>query len=58
MNIIEAAEFLIQGKKIFSERPNFPVHLNPLGLVVFDDGEAPPVHIQDLLSNKWSVVDE
>ena len=58
MNIIEAAEFLIQEKKIFSERPDFPVHLNPLGLVVFDCGEAPPLHIQDLLSNNWSVVDE
>lgn len=58
MNIIEAATYLQRGRKVWLRDPAWPVHLDGEGFLAFDDGRTPPVIIDDLLSEKWTVVDE
>ena len=57
MNIIEAAKALKEGKKVYDFRPDYPVMLDARGMVVFTDGYEPAVHVDDLLSETWKVVE-
>ena len=59
MNIIEAAKALKAGKTIALDegRALWPVHAED-GLVVSQSGIPGYVYVEELLSDKWSVVDE
>ena len=61
MNIIEAAKALKEGKQVFNENSKgtlYVVHINEHGILAFKNGRTPAVHIDDLLSDKWRILDE
>ena len=61
MNIIEAAKALKEGKQVFNENSKgtfYVVHLNEHEILAFKDGRTPAVNVNDLLSDKWRILDE
>ena len=59
MNVIEAAKILQSGKKV---RDPMGFVLRPVDFytneIVHKDGSKAEIFLSDLLSDKWSVVDE
>jgi hypothetical protein len=52
---------LKEGKQVFNENSKgtfYVVHLNEHEILAFKDGRTPAAHVNDLLSDKWRILDE
>ena len=57
MNIIEAAKTLKPGTRIVSPS-GIDYYLNEMDLLCNDEGEAQWFYLDDILSEKWTAVDD